>query len=66
MENRNGLVVDVELVEEAEAALRMLERSTRIGGGGVGADRGYDRRWFESECRLRGVRLYVGPQAQHW
>ena len=54
-ENRNGLVVDVELTEadgyaEREAALAMLERSV-CGPATLGADRGYDTRDFVWNAR---------------
>ena len=58
-ENRQGLVVDVELSEangygEREAALQMLERS--VGGHAtLGADRGYDTRDFVQAVRRLGV-----------
>ena len=58
-ENRNGLVVDVELTEadgyaERDAALAMLERSVR-GPATLGADRAYDTRDFV--WHLRGLRV---------
>ncbi len=54
-ENRNGLVVDVELTEadgyaEREAALAMLECSV-CGPATLGADRGYDTRDFVWNAR---------------
>lgn len=62
-ENRHGLVVDVELTEangyaEREAALAMVERSTR-GRATLGADRGYDVRGFVGELRALGVTPHV-------
>ena len=59
-ENRNGLVVDVELTQaggyaEREAALAMLERSVR-GPATLGADRAYDTRDFVWDLRAMGVR----------
>ena len=65
-ENRNGLIVGVELTEangfaEREAALRMLDRCV-LGPATLGADRGYDTRDFVARCRQRGVTPHV---AQH-
>jgi transposase len=64
IENRNGLVVDTELVlcsgtAEREAALQMAER---IGGDQrvtVGGDKGYDTRGFVQEMRDRNVTPHV-------
>jgi transposase len=64
IENRNGLVVDTELVmcsgtAERDAALRMAER---IGGENrvtVGADKGYDTRGFVRDLRERNVTPHV-------
>ena len=69
MENRNGLIVDVETTEsngraEREAALRMIRRSCSRGGT-VGADRGYDTREFVSGCRKLGVAPHVARKRQH-
>lgn len=63
MENRNGMIVDVELTEatgtaEREAALRLLGRRSRRGRATVGADKAYDTRDFVTACRL----LSVTPQ----
>ena len=66
MENRNGLVVEVELSQahgraEREAALRMLDRQRRRKHRRVtlGADKGYDSREFISELRKRRVTPHV-------
>jgi hypothetical protein len=66
MENRNGLIVDMELTQatgtaEREAALRMLDRLERRGQGLVtlGADKGYDTREFVSDLRQRKVTPHV-------
>lgn len=64
IENRNGLVVDTELVlcrgtAEREAALQM---AGRIDGGQrvtVGADKGYDTQAFVQEMRARNVTPHV-------
>jgi transposase len=61
MENRNGLVVDVDITEanaraEREAAARMLKRSARRAKS-LGADKNYDTADFVTTCR----RLKVAP-----
>jgi len=65
-ENRNGLIVGVELTEadgfaERKAALRLLDRCVS-GRATLGADRGYDTEDFVAECRQRKVTPHV---AQH-
>jgi len=67
MENRNGLVVDVETTQpsgtaEVEAALRMLDA---VGGDRqltVGGDKGYDQRPFVESCRTMNVTPHVAQQ----
>jgi len=65
IENRNGLVVDVELTQatgtaEREAALAMLRRRSATGRRAtVAADRGYDTRDFVAACRGEGVTPHV-------
>jgi transposase len=65
MENRNGLIVDIELTQatgtaEREAALRMLDRWERNQRRlTLGADKGYDTREFVSELRQRKVTPHV-------
>ena len=65
MENRHGLVVDVELSEatgraECETGLRMLHRlSRRQRGVTVGADKGFDSKEFVRGCRELGVTPHV-------
>jgi transposase len=69
MENRHGMVVDVETVQasgtgEVEAALRMLER---VGGDRqltVGGDKNYDQHPFVDACRTMSVTPHVA-QKQH-
>ena len=64
MENRNGLVVDVETTQatgtaEVEAGLRMLDA---VGGERrltVGGDKNYDQRPFVDGCRMRNVTPHV-------
>ena len=64
IENRNGLVVDTELVEcsgtaERDAALRMAERIQGDQRVTVGGDKGYDTRGFVREMRDRNVTPHV-------
>lgn len=65
MENRNGLVVDIELTQatgraEREAALRMLDRQERRRRRiTLGADKGYDSHEFIAALRLRKVTPHV-------
>lgn len=65
MENRNGLVVDVELTEangraERETGLRMLHRLGRkTGRMTVGADKGFDSKDFVQGCRELGVTPHI-------
>lgn len=65
MENRNGLIVEVELTPatghaEREAALRMLDRQPRRRRRvTLGADRGYDTQDFVAELRARRVTPHV-------
>lgn len=64
VENRNGLIVDAELLEangraERDAALLMLEQVPGDGRITVGADKGYDTREFAAECRHMNVTPHV-------
>jgi transposase len=66
MENRNGLIVDIDLTQatgkaEREAALRMLDRLPRKQYRRItlGADRGYDTQEFVRELRQRKVTPHV-------
>jgi transposase len=65
MENRNGLVVDMDLTQatgraEREAALRMLDRLPRRKRRlTLGGDKGYDTREFVAELRQRKVTPHV-------
>jgi transposase len=63
MENRHGLLVDIELTQadgkaEREAGLRMLHRLGRKGIT-VGADKGFDTFDFVKRCRELGVTPHV-------
>ena len=64
IENRNGLVVDTELVAcsgtaERDAALRMAERIPGEHRVTVGGDKGYDTRGFVEQMRERKVTPHV-------
>jgi IS5 family transposase len=64
IENRNGLVVETELVQcsgsaERDAALEMAGRIAGEQRVTVGADRGYDTRGFVREMRYRNVTPHV-------
>jgi len=66
MENRNGLVVDVETTEangtaEREAAAKMLQRSARRAKS-LGADKGYDTADFVATCRAHEVAAHVAAK----
>ncbi len=65
MENRNGLIVDLQVdVADGRAerrnALEMLDNNL-VGGRRIslGADKGYDTREFVAECRARNVTPHV-------
>ena len=64
MENRNGLIVNAELLEangraERDAALLMLEQVPGTKRVTAGADKGYDTAEFVAECRHLGVTPHV-------
>lgn len=64
MENRNGLVVDASAriavgTTEAEAALELLMRSVPTKGITVGADKGYDSRFFVDGTRTLDATAHV-------
>ena len=71
MENRNGLIVDVEITHasgtaEREAALAMLERrGNRNKRATVGADKGYDSKAFIRGCRKLKVTPLVEAKDKH-
>jgi transposase len=63
MENRNGLIVDVEVTQasgtaERDAAQRMIARNVKAGAS-IGADKAYDTRGFVAAMRERGIRAHV-------
>jgi hypothetical protein len=69
IENRNGLVVDTELVlcsgtAERDAALEMAGRIAGDQRVTVGADKGYDTRGFVQEMRDRNVTPHVVAEYQ--
>jgi hypothetical protein len=60
VENRNGLIVNTELLEangraERDAALLMLEQVPGTQRVTAGADKGYDTAEFVAECSHLGV-----------
>ncbi|HZD50496.1 MAG TPA: IS5 family transposase [Silvibacterium sp.] len=64
VENRNGLIVNAELLEangraERDAALLMLEQIPGVQRVTAGADKGYDTAEFVAECRHLGVTPHV-------
>lgn len=65
MENRSGLVVDIEVSQsngraEREVAVKLLHRHhRRARRSTVGADKGYDTKDFVRECRELGVTPHV-------
>lgn len=66
MENRNGLVVDVETTQatgkaEREAALQMTARAIKAGGT-LGADKGYDTADFVQSLREMKVTPHVAAK----
>jgi len=70
MENRTGLVVDVETLlasgsGEVEAALTMLERLGGAQQRTVGADKGYDQRRFVDGCRSLAVTPHVARKQKY-
>jgi transposase len=64
IENRNGLIVNAELLQangraERDAALLMLEQVSGDGRVTVGGDKGYDTAEFVDECRHMNVTPHV-------
>ena len=74
MDNRHGLVVDGVVTPagtraEREAALAMLEQAGKKGYRksrcSVGADKGYDTRWFIEALRALGVTPHVAAKRRY-
>jgi transposase len=70
MENRNGLLVDLELTTatgyaEREAALLMLGRQRRRDRRTVGADKGFDTKDFRDGCRGLKVTPHVAQNTSN-
>jgi len=74
MENRHGLVVDVELTHadghaERQAAVTMLTRRRRARGDGtrwtLGGDKGYDTADFVEDVRVLGVTPHVAQNTSN-
>jgi transposase len=70
MENRNGLVADVQVMPatgtaEREAALMMIGSMDGGEAVTVGADKGYDTKEFVAECREMNATPHVAQKARH-
>jgi transposase len=71
MENRNGLIVDVEITHasgtaEREAALAMLgRRDKKNQQATVGADKGYDCKAFVKDCRKLKITPHVAAKDKY-
>lgn len=70
MENRSGLIVDVETTPasgtaERDAAITMLQRSVRKNGATLGGDKGYDTRDFVARTRANHVTPHVAQNTTH-
>ena len=69
MENRNGLVADVELTRatgraELDAGVELLRRQQGRSRRTVAGDKGYDNRGFVRECRDMGVTPHVAQNTK--
>jgi transposase len=69
MENRSGLVVDVEVTRatgtaEREAAKSMIKRTVTKPGATVGADKGYDVESFVTDVRALKVTPHVAQKTK--
>lgn len=69
MENRNGLVTDVELTQatgraELDTATVLLRRQRKKRRRSVAGDKGYDNRQFVRECREMGVVPHVAQNTR--
>ncbi|WP_231890794.1 IS5 family transposase [Methylomonas koyamae] len=67
MENRNGLVVDVEVTQatgtaEREAAQTMVKRTIHKPGATLGADKNYDTKDFVAVLRIQKVTPHVASK----
>ena len=70
MENRNGLVADVQVLPatgtaERAAALMMMGAREGTDAVTVGADKGYDTKEFVAECRQMNATPHVAQKARH-
>ena len=70
MENRNGLVADVQVLPatgtaERAAALMMIGAMEGTDAVTVGADKGYDTKEFVAECRQMNATPHVAQKARH-
>lgn len=67
MENRSGLIVDVETTRatgkaEREAAVTMVKRKGLRVGSTLAADKGYDAKAFLRELRSQGIRPHIAAR----
>lgn len=67
MENRNGLIVDVETTRatgkaERGAAVTMVKRKGLRAGSTLAADKGYDAKAFVRELRSQGIRPHIAAK----
>ena len=70
MENRNGLVADVQVLPatgtaEREAALMMIGSLEGAGAVTVGGDKGYDTKQFVAECRQMNATPHVAQKVRY-
>jgi transposase len=70
MENRNGLVSDVQVLPatgtaEREAALMMIGSVESANALTVGGDKGYDTKQFVAECRQMNATPHVAQKMRH-
>jgi IS5 family transposase len=71
IENRNGLVVDTELLQsngtaERDAAMLMAKRIDGVDRVTLAADKGYDTRDFVKEMRHMHVTPHVSQNDRRW
>lgn len=64
MENRNGLIVEVDVrhatgTSERDGAVGMIEAVAMTAGSTLGADKGYDTQDFVAELKFRGIKPHI-------
>jgi transposase len=70
MENRNGLLVDLQVnhatgTAERESGLAMLAENVNVVGATVAGDKGYNHRAFVDGCRELGVTPHVAEKVKY-